>query len=185
MNTINTVTAATVLALGGPALASVVVFEVTGRITDAQNLVFAVVGGNPVAQGPLPGDLPLNFTGELVVDNLADLITFQFEGSFVSPDRSYAFNISTPNLAGGLTFLDLNGGVGIQDVYDDFDFQLSIGAATGRGSFSFLSPGGVPSSPAQDVFATGVIDTVTVVPTPGAAALLGVGLSLAGIRRRA
>lgn len=162
-------------------------WEFGGQITDAENLTFAIINGVPRSQNPEPSDLPLPYTGTLVVDTGLALAELTFEGSFTSPTRSYSFDITSPNAFGGFEVLDLQTGrVQISDQFAGFDLSIVI-AGTGRGEFSFRDPGAVPTSPAEDVFATGFIQgaTFTVIPEPMSVVLAGVSVLCLTRRRRA
>lgn len=148
------------VAIGLPAAASETVYRVAGELTEAENLTFAVLNGRLLTSAPEPGDLPLPFTGTLTVNEDAGTAIFAFGGRFVSPTRSYTFDIETPNVFGGAA-LD-HSSVSVADVFADFVFSLDISEATQSGSFSFVDPGRVPTSPPLDVSAIGVITSVEV-----------------------
>jgi hypothetical protein len=170
----STLAAAGVLATLSPALAVAQdVYTLTGQITDAEALAFSVLNGNLLNANPQSGDLPLGYTATLTIDDTANEATFDFGGGFTSPTRAYTFDVSVSGLEAGLT--DTPTALTITDVFADFDFSLSLDKTTGLGSFSWLAPGAVPTSPAGDRSAEGTIASFTFVPEPSTALLLGAG----------
>ncbi len=176
---------ALVLALGVFAAASsaraIEIYGFTGELSDAENLTFAVINGNLVSSNPEPGDLPLDYTATLTIDDVAMSAVFEFEGSFSSPTRSYTWDIEVGDLFPGITVDDATT-LQIDDVFTDFDFSLLLDKTTGTGSWSWLDEGSVPSDPPADRSADGSIETTTFVPEPATALLLAAGL--AGLARR-
>ncbi|MEM1423028.1 MAG: hypothetical protein AAGH64_03395 [Planctomycetota bacterium] len=163
-----------------------IVYGLTGLITDAENLAFSVINGNPLSQNPQPGDLPLPFTGTLTIDTASGSAQLQFGGAFTSPTRSYVFDVTTPNIIGGLDTPAFGTPIVFSDAFDAFDFELAFPQGTGPGSFTFLDPGAVPTSPPQDVSVEASITGVEVlqVPTPGASLIALSAVALGARRRR-
>lgn len=150
-------------------------WEVSGSLTDAENLAFAVRNRVLENSSPEPGDLPLPFTGVFELNTGQQTASFTFEGGFTSPTRSYTFDVPVGGLFDGFRILDLNNGrLQIDDAFADFDFSLTI-AGSGFGSFSWSDPGAVPSSPPADRSAEGTITdstfTIVVIPEPASATI--------------
>lgn len=169
---------------GTTTLAEPIVYEIAGLVTEAENLAFAVFNGNPLFQFPDSDQLPIAFDGTFTVDTANAFAQLQIGGSFNEPGTSVTWDLATPNVADGIDVLDLTGPVQFVDAFDEFDFEIAFSANSGAGAFSFRNPSVVPTSPNEDVFVSGVITSVNVVPTPASLSLAGVGLLLAGVRRR-
>lgn len=177
--------AITLLGFGSaPALAEPTIYQISGIVTEAENLAFSIINGNPLFQFPEPSQLPIPFSGTFTVDNAGGFAQLDIGGSFSEPGASVTWDVATPNVIGGLEVLDFSGPVQFADAFDDFDFQIALTASSGVGSFSFRDPGAVPTSPGQDVFVSGTITSVNVVPPPATIALAGAGLFFSGTRRR-
>ena len=179
------VASSAIAALAATASAQPIVYGLSGIITDADNLTFAVINGNLLSQNPQPSDLPLPFTGTLTIDTGGGFAQLQLEGSFTSPTRSYTFDVATPNIIDGLDILALDGPVSFSDTFDGFEFDLALSASTGVGSFSLVDIAAVPTSPPQDVAVAATITGVELlqVPTPGALSIALASVAF-GVRRR-
>lgn len=157
-------------------------WDVEGLLTEADALTFAVINGSLQSSNPEPNDLPLAFTGTLELDFSQQTGSFEFEGDFVSPSRSYTFDVFVGDVFGGFSILNLGTGlVQIDDDFADFDFALTI-ASSGFGEFAWSDPDGLPTSPPSARTAEGTIlsSTFTIIPEPSTAAL-AIGVSLAAI----
>lgn len=163
-----------------------IVYELSGIITAAENLTFAVVNGRLLSQNPQPGDLPLAFNGVFTIDTASSFAQLEINGSFSSATRAFTFDVVTPNVITGLDVLDLQGPVSFSDRFDAFDFDITFSSRTGFGEFVFVNPGVVSSSPAQDVVLRATITDVTriAVPAPGSTAMALLGSVVAFRRKR-
>lgn len=148
------------------AVAQVTTYEIAGQLTDAQNLTFAVINGNLLSANPQPGDLPLTFSGSLVVDESAQTAVFEFGGSFTSPTRAYTFDVISDNIFAGVAETTTSG-VSVTFFDTDVEIVVDIDSVTQTGSFNYTQFGAVPTSPPQSVFADGVVTSVSVVQTGG------------------
>lgn len=154
-------------------------FDLTGTLTQGQNLAFAVFNGDVRFQAPEPGDLPLFVSGALVVGG--DEPSFELSGSFTSPTRSYVFDVFVDGFEDGLTVTPNT--VVIADSADGFAFDLVINRQTGTGSFSYsetVVAGGVELTRV----AVGTISAAVPVPSPGSGALALAASGLVLRRRR-
>jgi hypothetical protein len=165
-----------------PAAATTTIVEVSGQITSAEALTFAVLNGNLLSSNPEPGDLPLGYTGVLTIDDTAQTALFEFEGSFTSPTRSYVFDVATGDIFAGIT-TNTATDIVINDAFADFDFDLALDLTTGTGNFSWFDAGAVPSSPPGDRSAVATITSAVVIPEPASALLLGCATLMIGLRR--
>lgn len=182
---IKAATAVAALAAAGSAAQAQLIYAVQGQLTGGENLAFAVINGNLLASNPEPGDFLLPFSGFLTID-LPGTVTFEFGGSFTSPNRSYTFDVFTPNVVDGLEAITPNNVI-INDVFDGFDFELALNIPGETGTFSFFEPGVVPTNPAGNRSAQGFftdVELVQVPAAPTAVALAGVGLIASRRRTR-
>ena len=172
--------------LAAPARATFV-YELSGQITDAEALAFAVINGNLLSSNPEPGDLPLPYTATLEVDGGTGLgtIGFDFGGSFTSPTRSYTFDIAVDGLP---VSVETNDAILLEIVdsptaFDSTAFELTLNKTTGVGSWNWSQSGAVPTSPPGDRSAAATITGAQlVVPEPAAAVLAGLALAFASRR---
>ncbi|MGP1273235.1 MAG: hypothetical protein ACTS22_07865 [Phycisphaerales bacterium] len=154
-------------------------FDLTGTLTQAQNLAFAVINGQVRFSAPEPGDLPLFVTGTLVANGPEP--SFFLQGSFTSPTRAYTFDVFVDDFADNLTVTQNT--IVVSEATDSLVFDLVINRRTGTGSFSYsetVLAGGVEVVRS----ASGTIGSATPVPAPAAGGLLLAGSGLALRRRR-
>ena len=145
-----------------PAAAQVTTYELAGEITSASNLTFAVFNGTLLSSNPQAGDLPLSFTGTLVVDETNETAVFEFGGSFTSPTRAYTFDVVSDNVFAGVVNADQNG-ANVTFAGDDLVLSVAFNVAAEGGSFTYTAFDAVPIIPADNVTASGLITSVNVI----------------------
>lgn len=161
------------------------VLELEGLIESAEHLACAVVNGRLVSSSPRPDDLPVPFAATLSISPVRRYARFNLSGSFARPTRSYTFFKTIDNVYAGL---DLSAApvLRIENVFAALDFELTLDLAAGIGSFDWRQAGAVPTSPARDARASGLITAARFVATPGVGrALAALGLAPSALRPRA
>ncbi|MEN1678559.1 MAG: hypothetical protein AAGJ46_03130 [Planctomycetota bacterium] len=164
------------------------VYTLSGQITDAEALTFAVINGNLLASNPEPGDLPLSYTGTLELptgDAGSSTATLRFSGSFTSPTRSYVFDVAEVDLPVEVLQNDAQT-LSIVDSFLDFDdrsIDLMLDKTTGIGTWSWRDGSGVPTSPVMPRSAEASIASFSFIPEPCGLAM-ALPVALAALRRR-
>lgn len=171
-------------ALSSAASAQPIQYRFSGTLTEAQFLSFAVINGNIIQRFPRAGDLPIPYRGQLDIDPQTSFARFSISGSFTSPAFTTFWDVASPNVFDGLVAQSLGGPVAINIANSDIQFSLDLSPETQTGHFSFRDIGAVPATTPRDVLAVGTVTSVSVIPTPGAAALVAAGGVLALARRR-
>ncbi len=146
--------------------ASPVTVNLTGTLTDAEFLTFAIVNGNLLGVNPQPGDLPLAYEAILRVDDSTGDAQFMFSGEFDSANRSYNYAISFSGFFADTTVT--GDAISVSHVTPSLEFDLTLDLLTGNGSWQWLAPDSVATFPSQDRFAVANVATTTVVPVPPA-----------------
>jgi MYXO-CTERM domain-containing protein len=152
-------------------------FNVTN---DADGSVFAAELFNPtVASGAVAKQANIGI-GQVSPGDLID-ITFSAKGSAALGGVAFAEFFSEID-GGGVSSSEILGGgpLPLTDQYQQFSFQVVAGPDVSGGiTLQFGAITGADAGSVSVLF----IDNVSVVPTPGAAAILGLG-GLAAVRRR-
>lgn len=109
--------------------------RISGRVTGGVNLAHVRFGGAGDEELTPGVELPVDFEGELSIDEASGIASFSVIAQPEGEDDDPPFGIVLEDVITGVTVTDEE--IVIADVFDDVSFSLVINRRTGTGRFSY------------------------------------------------